>query len=268
MCYSKEVSLIVAMLSFVLIISYWEIYVKPKTKHLNGFFKMALIAAALIAGHQLSEFFSIWLANEFIYKIGLIISFTGMIFFMKSLEELTDYSYRSNYAIIILIILGTYIFITPMSFADFKFWVRGYDHGLWSMAWLSLFVYWNVCTMDSINRKRSEEEKSVLKYYAWGVLNITFLTALFYFLIASIGKALMIFEDLPSIWCTIGVIQLFFYPYVFNKTKKYHHPSSEKHEVSLERQIFLIILTILIVAILWNLASFVVPYLSEKLLFK
>ena len=112
MCYSKEVSLIAALIIFaVCAYSYYKYVYKPEhskkvssnIKHLRPFYQNVIFGFLCIGGHQLSEFISIATGNELIYKIGLVISISAMYFFMKSLQELTHYSFYGVFFIPIII---------------------------------------------------------------------------------------------------------------------------------------------------------------------
>jgi|APSaa5957512576_1039674.scaffolds.fasta_scaffold02746_11 hypothetical protein len=267
MCYSKEISLIVSIIMFLLIIIYWKIFIKKNTKHLNNFFKFVLIGMTFIAGHQLAEFLSINFGNELIYKIGLLSSITGMIFFMISLEKLSNYDFKGNLFIPIVLILAIYIFKTPMTFKDFLFWIRGNSHHIWVLVWTGMFIYWNICSIYILEKTRTLKQKSAIKWYLWGVLDITFVLALIYFLIGSVGIQLNIFSDLPSIWCTISIIQLLFVPYMFKKIKGDYPQNNVKHRINLKVQSALIIISLIILTISWNIAP-LIPKFLNKLAFK
>lgn len=271
MCYSKEVSLIAALIIFAFCgYAYYKYIYKPNhtkntnpnLKHLKPFFQNVIFGFLCIGGHQLSEFISIATGNEIIYKIGLVISISAMYFFMKSLQELTHYSFYGVFFIPIIILVATHIFLSPVIFQDYKFWVRGNLNLVWSTLWITLFFYWNLCVFYLILKSRKLKKKA-LEFYPLETLDISFLLTILYagILIYIDNSNINVIMDTPSIWCTFFVVQVLFLPHLFkNITKHYKVKIKEPvHHVSLKVQIILIILSLLVLVLFYTL----VPYFSD-----
>ncbi|MBT4121127.1 MAG: hypothetical protein HOA57_03410 [Candidatus Magasanikbacteria bacterium] len=200
MCYSKEVSLVVgSVIASGCSYSWWKyVWGSTKTKikkaladkRLISFFRYIIIGYACIAGHQLMEFFAIYTGSNIVYKIGLITSISAMYFFMKGLEILTKINFGSKIFVVIIALVGLGMFLNDMTFENYHFWVRGHSHIIWASAWMILFIYWNVCVFYVRKISPVHENKRLLLWATFAILNISFLLSLGYaFLSAFINKA-------------------------------------------------------------------------------
>jgi hypothetical protein len=271
MCYSKEVSLIVALIIFAMCgFFYYKYIYKPNysnkkninLKHLQPFFNYVLIGSLLVGGHQFSEFLAIATGNEWIYKIGLILSISAMYFYMISLQRLNHFSFYGVFFAPIIIILAVHIFSIPVSFENLKFWVRGHSHIVWAGAWLALYFYWNICVIYVIT-KSSKLRKKALNWYTLGTLNVTFLlTVIYSFIAISFGNgSFNLAKDGPSIWCTFFVIQLFFIPHMMEKMIKYYKVKIKEpmHHIPINSQIIILLATIVLLVLVY----IIFPQFSE-----
>jgi len=271
MCFSKEVSLAAAIIIFAFsAYSYYKYIYKPQHMkhananllHLKPFFTNVIFGALCIGGHQLSEFFSILTGNEIIYKIGLVISISAMYFFMRSLEELTHHSFYSVFFIPIILLVAIHIFVSPVMFQEYKFWVRGQANVIWSTLWITLFFYWNLCVLYLIIKSRKIKKK-VLELYPFEILDISFVLTLLFagILIVMDNSQINLLKDAPSIWCTFFVVQAAFIPLLFKNVTKHYHVDIKgpKHHVSMKVQIILVLSAIAVLALFY----FFVPYFSE-----
>lgn len=267
MCYSKEVSLTVAVLIFSVCIGLWYYFSNRYHKHLRPFYGNVLVGMALIGGHQLSEFLSVYFESDSIYRVGLILSLSSMYFFMRSLETLTHYQFRSHYFIPIIFLIIVHVFLITTVFSENKFWVRGESHLFWALIWLLLFIYWHVCTIYVIRHTRVVAKSRILKEYLWEVLDVSFFISIIYVFVAYVGQTMSLWMDAPSIWCTFFVVQVLFIPRLFSKIGKTYTHDETQHVVSWTDQLKLILISVVIFVVVY-LVSPLLPILAEKFVFR
>lgn len=228
MCYSKEISLGVSVAIFLLFIIYYYKYViqskkSAKLRELIPYFSNLLLVFLFTGFHQFSEFLSVLTDNGIIYKIGLFLSMWIMYFNMRALESLSNHSFNGKYFIPIIILVGIYIFSVPMSFENMNFWVRGHSHFIWAMAWIGFFFYWNVCIFYMLI-KWGQRKNKVFGWRHLILIDFSFIITMLYVIISIVSGpyGLKVFQDFPSIWCTLLVLQMPLLPVVFEFIKKHY----------------------------------------------
>ena len=260
MCYSKEVSLVVAGILIIAAFFLWYFYVhKQKKEHLVNFFRYTILAYLCIAGHQLFEFISIATGNDIIYRLGLIISISTMYFLMKSLESLTGYDFKSWILIPVIAVLGVYLFTIPMVWEDVRFWVSGYSHSVWAVAWMGLFMFWNACVFYVVKKTKKGAKKKALEEYALDSLDISFILAFLYFTLFLLGSGYSAYQDSPSIWCVFFVVQVIFAPHLAVVVTRNFSKKPKQKKVSWKVWIILVVLVVLLLTVL----TLLMPYYSD-----
>lgn len=257
MCYSKEVSLTVAIIIFIFCATYYYRYVirpkkSAKQSELSPVFTNVLLAFLFTGFHQFSEFLSILTGNEIVYKIGLFLSLWIMYFLMMALEKLTNHSFKTKYLIPIIILVSIHMFYVPMSFENMRFWVRGHSHFVWAAAWIGFFFYWNVCIFYMLIRWRKIKDR-LLDWPYIILINFSFMVTVMYVVMTLVSGpfGFKVFQDFPSIWCTLLVVQMPLLPFVFNFiSKQYRKRGKEpiKH-LKIQTQILLILIALFLLAL-------------------
>lgn len=252
MCYSKEVSLatsgiILASTGFSWFRYYLaDIGVKSKKLDLRvrGFIKYTIIGFAMIGGHQLFEFLAIWSGNQTVYKIGLLISISFTYFLILALEKLTLKDYGSGWFMAAISALAVYLFTREARFENAHFYVRGYSHFVWSMTWMMLFNYWNLCVITAGHEMRLGKSRTLLLFYPWVFANLTYALMLVYALVA---KAVVLtgvspnittcsafivalkdyqgIYDVGSIWCTLAALSTLIIPFYYRAVRSNFNPA-------------------------------------------
>lgn len=216
MCYSKEVqlatgSIIVASTAFFYF-RYSRQYRKPDKKWLLPALTTFLFAATLIGGHQIFEFLSLVTNNQIVYKIGLLISISGMLFYLIALEKLYNCNFYAKYFLLLIIAVGIHIFSIPMDFQAQSFYLKHNTASLWGSAWAIMFAYFHICAFAQ--RKLLGKHVSNLMVLTSLLLlaDISFLLALSYSIWGYNNWGLDFCSAAPSIWCTFSVVQLITIP--------------------------------------------------------
>ena len=242
MCYTKEVSLVTSGVIFTSTIFTWVKYYLGKANakirnldpRVHGFIKYTIIGFALIGGHQLFEFLSIWSGSQIVYKIGLLISISYTYFLLLALEKLTRRAFGSQLYPVVIAALGVYMFNTNMTFSEAHFYVRGNSHLVWSLTWMILFIYWNLCVVTVAVQLRDKFNRRLLFLYPWVFTNFSYLLMLGYVfmayaylgspVIASVItcagladtlKDYSFQKDIASIWCAFAAVAVIFIPTFF-----------------------------------------------------
>lgn len=252
MCYSKEVTFAVGTLMTISSAYTWNAFVRNNDDPLlKPAFKNILFGYLCIALHQFGDSFSILTGSQIIYKLGLIASITCMFFYMRSLEALSKISFGSNIFAIIIALCALHIMLTPLSFENLGFWVRGDKTSaylVWSTSWLALFIYWNVCLLYFRKITVSPINRHLLVKYGMYSINISFILYNLYayslLLIKSASlkglvntwdlfKSFDLVMDSPSIWCVFSVTQAFLIPLLFKQmSEKYKSQGTDNKFVS------------------------------------
>ncbi|HDS11338.1 MAG TPA: hypothetical protein ENN77_00350, partial [Candidatus Wirthbacteria bacterium] len=239
MCYSKEVSLLAgAAISGFSAWSWW-FYVKNKGKQISAtlqakipYFKNAILAYLCIAGHQLFEYLAILTGSQFIYKTGLIVSMTFNYFALRSLEKISKFNFGSKLIPLYLLANWLEMLRRPMDFTNQHFYVRGYAHLPWGIAWLFLWFYFISASLFVAYHSKSPQNKKtgVLSVL---LINATFILSAIYAYLATIFKfnwlntgclndlfcSFDLINDFASIWCVIASLQAPFLIILFNLTR-------------------------------------------------
>ncbi|MFH1565021.1 MAG: hypothetical protein ABIC82_04180 [bacterium] len=167
MCYSKEVQLAtgstILLFCFYYYIHYSIKYKAMEKKWLLPFLKYLIIAYAFIGGHQLFEFLSLASGNQIVYKIGLMLSITGMFFYLRSLEVLYNRNFYSKYFLIIMAAVAVHMFSVNMEFEATKFHLSHNSVFIWAAVWMAMFIYFHICAF---------KERKYLKDI-WLIRNLT-----------------------------------------------------------------------------------------------
>src|SRR3989338_4850675 len=216
MCYSKEVQLttvsIIVISTIFFYLRYSEQYKKTGKKWLLPFLTTSLIATALIGGHQLFEFLSLVTNNQIVYKTGLLISISAMLFYLFALEKLYNRNLHAKYFIIGLIGLALHMFSVPMGFQAHSFYLKHFSIALWGAYWLIMFFYFHICAFTQ--RKALDKNVSgtavLLGFLAFADVSLI-LSAIYSFWGYS-SWGLNFCTDIPSIWCTFSVVQVLTIP--------------------------------------------------------
>ena len=96
-------------------------YKKLNRIDLLPFLKFFMIAGFLIGTHQVFEFLSLYTNSPIIYKIGLLGSISGMVFYLISLEKFYNRDLYVKYVWFVIALVGVYLFLKPGEFNAFTF---------------------------------------------------------------------------------------------------------------------------------------------------
>jgi len=220
MCYSKEVQLITAGIIIIVSLFYYFVYRKQYSKKtwLKSFLDYVILGFLAIGVHQLFEFIALVTENQIIYKFGLLISISSIYFFMRSLEVMTNKRFGSKLFLVVITLVGIHMFLIPMKFEAFSFYLRAYSNSVWAKAWLLLFIYWNICGFLSI--KSLDKQKRTILFYLLATLDVSFILSLIYVLVGNVYFSVDSCFDSPSIWCTFFVVQTLFLPFFLSTFQK------------------------------------------------
>ncbi len=260
MCYSKEVQLatgstILASCFFYYI--YFSIKFEAESKKwLLPFLKNALIAYALIGGHQVFEFLSLLTGSQIVYKIGLIISISSMFFLLRSLEILLNRKIKSSLALILILAVAVHSFFIDMSFEEFGVFVRHNSVYFWSFAWMFLFIYFHFCAIFGRQFLKDSKSKQAILAYLMAILDISFLISLLYTAIGYYKYYDNVCGAFPSIWCTFSVVQILILPIFLFFLPRILNVPEEKSVQTMKETLFYVLLSILTLMILVNKIPF------------
>ncbi len=188
-------------------------YKKINIKELITFLKYFMIAGFLIGAHQVFEFLSLYTGSEIIYKIGLLISLSGMIFYLVSLEKLYNRNLYVKSLSIFVGIVALYLFLKPVEFSTLNFHLEHHSIFLWSLIWFILFMYWSVCILFEQKTVKQYISKSLAWMYMLFSMMVSFLLSVGYSLWDHYNGATNICVTYPSVWCTFGVSQVLVLPF-------------------------------------------------------
>jgi len=256
MCYSATVQLITSAIILICCAFYYYEYSKGphQKKWQKPFLKLTIIAFICVGLHQFFEFLSLITGSELIYKTGLVISVCSPYFLIRSLEELSNEKFHSQITLGLISLLAIIIFSSPMSFAAKSFHLIHNSAGLWSFAWMLLFIYWNICAIR-VYRETDDDCKGKILLYLFAIANISFILSTLYTLGSYFVYSINVCAEAPSIWCTFFVIQTLFLPIFLNKIGKYHRNTTTRI-VSLKTSLFYFLMAALILILLIAIAPF------------
>jgi len=259
MCYSAEVQLTTALIIFISCIFFYfyysHKYSKSNKKWLKPFLNNVILVFACIGGHQLFEFLSLITGNQIIYKIGLMISISGMYFILRSLEMLTNKNFYSKFAIILIIGIGIHAFLVPMHFERFSFHLRHLSAFIWAFFWLLLFIYWHVCVF-SIWKNIDKKSKKTIIWYLLTSMDISFILAVIYTFWGYLQFSVNVCTDSPSIWCTFFIIQTFFIPIFLSSLPLAFKRQVKKTSISVRSFIIYLLISLLILTLMVSTLPF------------
>lgn len=200
---------------------------------LRAFQVRVLLAYLCIGGHQFAETVAMSAGSEVVYKVGLCLSLSCMFFLMSALESLTGRRYGGREFLAVCALIWLSIFTRSTPYENRHFWVRGYAHALWGLAWTALFFHWNLCVLHASRAEaaRSPANARLLRRFPWAVLNVSWVLALVYSHVAAVSadsrtvgslwdglgmgrvvQGFNLLQDTPSIWCAFSGLQSFFIP--------------------------------------------------------
>jgi hypothetical protein len=206
-------------------------YTQKQRSDLMPFLNIYMSAGFLIGTHQVFEFLSLYLQNHLIYKFGLLLSMSGMILYGISLEKLYNKDfYFKEIGLISLAISSLYLFTKSVKFTTVDFHLVHHSIFLWTLIWLVLLIYWNICILFGRNKINI-----LLKLlYPSLTMMISFFISILYSLTAYLNYDKNICTTFPSIWCTLAFLQILFMPFFLLILPKIHtqNPSSAKIKIS------------------------------------
>jgi hypothetical protein len=269
MCYSKEVQLITAVIILTSVLFYYlhysKIFQKSKKKWLLPFLNTSMIVFLCIGLHQLFEFLSLITNNQWIYKIGLIISVSAVYFVLKTLEILSNKKIYSWIALIPISIVSLQILFSPMIFEEASFYLQHNSAFFWAATWVFLFIYFHVCAFK-IHSELNNKSKKTLIIYLLAIGDISFILSTIYVLIGYFFFSVNVCTDAPSIWCTFYVIQSFLIPFLFFKLANSFTRKNKSTKITVKQTIkYLIISLIILILLILTLPLF--NCLTWKLIF-
>jgi len=260
MCYSKEVQFTTGSIIMALSVYYYFYYVAKyealKRKWLVPFLKYFLLGYFLIGGHQFLEFLSLSTESQWVYKLGLLISFFGAFFCMKSLEVLYNRDFKVNYFLIPVFLVMVSIFYSPVFFEAHDFYVRHYSVRAWSLLWTVMFFYFNFCAIFDRKYLKKDLTKKSVAMALFLVINFSFLISIFYVVWGYYKLSVNSCTDLPSVWCTFLTTQMFILPIFLLLLPRTIKNKPEKTSVTFREFILYIIITLLIFKVFSSLFPF------------
>jgi hypothetical protein len=216
MCYSKEVQLITGCIIILSALYHYSYYSKryssSKKPWLKPLLNNLLFFTLCIGTHQLCEFLSLATNNQWVYKLGLLISISSMYFLIRSLEILANRSLSSWLALVFIAIVGLYNLFIAMSFEGFSFYLRHNSGFVWASFWMLLFIYWHICAVQLYKSLKGPSSKKAILLYMLCTVDISFILSLIYVIWGYFRFSVNVCTDSPSIWCTFFVIQSLLIP--------------------------------------------------------
>lgn len=271
MNYAEKVQLMIGLVIWVgALIGYLSAsiyYKKINREELIPFLKYLMIAGSMIGTHQVFEFLSLVTESAIVYKIGLLISLTGMIFYLVSLEKFYNRDLHVKKLSIAVIIVAIYLFLKPVEFTIFDFHLEHHSIFLWSLVWFVLFVYWNICILFEQKNVGQYISKSLAWMYMLFSMTISFLVAAGYSIASHYNYGVDICITYPSVWCTFGVLQclvLPFFLYLLPKKMKKLPPKTQLSKKSLGTYFFIAgVITVFMIAFLVSTGCFNVGFILK-----
>ena len=253
MCYSKEVQLITSLIILVSAVFYYLYYSKRiNSKELwqRSFLNASMLVFLFIGLHQFFEFLSLITNNNFIYKIGLIISICAVYFLLRSLELLSNKKLHSWIALIPILFVSIQILFSRMNFSEASFYIKHNSAFFWAATWLLLFIYWHVCAFKIYSELKDKDSKKTLLVYLLAIADVSFILSALYVLAGYFFFSVNVCTDSPSIWCTFYVAQSFIIPILMFRLKNYFKRSKSPNKSTLRQTLFYFIISLGILLIL------------------
>ena len=255
MCYSKEVQITTALIVIVVSLFYYFVYRERYSKKpwQKSFLDFVILGFLAVGGHQLFEFLSLVTENQIIYKIGLLISIFSIYFLMRALEVMVNKDFKSWLFLIVIAAIGIHMFMIPMKFEGFLFYLRAYSNSVWATAWLLLFFYWNICGFLSM--KELDKQKKNILFFLLAVADISFILSYIYVVVGKVYFSVDSCFDSPSIWCTFYVVQTIFIPFFLSRFHKEFKRPGKHTKLPIKSVIAISIIAIIILLLLSDFNS-------------
>ena len=265
MCYSKEVQLITAIIILASALFYYLYYSKKfKTKWTKSFLNSSMLVFLCIGLHQLFEFFSLITNNQWVYKIGLIISVSAVYFILRTLETLSNKKIHSWIALIPITLVGIQILLSQMEFTEISFYLQHNSAFFWAATWLFLFIYWHVCAFKIYSEVDNKSKKTLILYILT-IADVSFILSTIYVIAGYFLFSVNVCADAPSIWCTFYVIQSFLIPFLFFKLANSFKRKKASKITTIQTIKYLILSLIILILLILTLPFF--NCLTWKLIF-
>lgn len=250
MCYSQEVQLITAVIILVSCLFYYWFYSKryanSKEKWLKSFLNNVVLGFACIGIHQFCEFLSLVTNNQIIYKIGLIVSISSMYFFLRSLEILINQKLYSKLVWVIILGIAIHTLMVPMDFTSKSFYLQHNSVFFWAVAYLLLFIYWNICALRSYPQLKDQHSKKTLLIYLLATIDVSFILSAIYILLGYFYLSVNVCTDSPSIWCTFFVIQAGLVPILLSRLPRLFNISKNPIKMPVKKIISMLLISLLV----------------------
>jgi hypothetical protein len=254
MCYSKEVQLTTGSAILLFCLYYYIHYsIKYEAMHkkwLLPFLKYLILAYAFIGGHQFFEFLSLASGNQIIYKIGLMLSMTGMFFYLISLEKLYNRNFQAKYFLIGLVGVAVHMFSVNMEFEATKFHLSHNSVFIWAAYWTLMFIYFHFCAFLDRKHLQQDISKKAILGYVLAIFDISFLLSAIYAIWGYSQFNVNVCTDSPSIWCTFSVFQVFSLPLFLTLLPKLLQKEPEKTKLSVKKYIYYLLASIVVLVAL------------------
>ncbi len=230
-------------------------YIKKHRINLQSFLKIYMFAGLLIGTHQVFEFLSLHYQSQIIYKVGLLISLSGMIFYGISLETLYNKNfYFKQLGFAGLFISAVYLFNKDTIFDTLNFHLTHYSIFIWTLIWLFLLIYWNICIVFGKQNLKKYISKSVMMMYPLFTMMISFFISLSYSVYSYFKQQENICTNFPSIWCTLAFLQIIFIPVFLIQLPKQYAKQPPASFLSIKKfGQYLLATLLLTILILWLL---------------
>lgn len=254
MCYSKEVQLITALIIILSTTFYYFFYTHKISKFKKGkdwklsFTKYLAMGFLCIGFHQFFEFLSLVTGEVIIYKLGLIISICSMYFGLKGIEIFLNKRIYAEISSLVIIAISIHIFFLPMSFTGASFYLVHYSAFIWTLFYVVLFIYGNICGFQEYMESKSRKVKRMILLSALLTADIAFILSIGYVVIGYLFFSMNFCTDFASIWCTFHAIQVLLLPFFFTLLLKFKHPYHTKN--TLKKSLFYLIGTLIFTAFL------------------
>lgn len=188
-------------------------YKKINRRDLLPFLMFLMIASSCIGTHQVFEFLALRTGSEVIYKIGLMISLSGMVLYLMSLEKFYNRNLYVKPLAALVVIVAIYLSLKPVEFTVLNFHLEHHSIFLWSLMWFVLFIYWNACIVFERKYVSKFIPRSLSVMFLLFSMTISFLASAVYSILDHYKNDADICITYPSVWCTFGVMQVIFLPF-------------------------------------------------------
>ena len=270
MCYSLEVQLATSVIILASTLFYYIIYSRrykaQKQKWALPFLNSVMLVFTFIGLHQFFEFLSLLTNNQWIYKMGLIISISSCYFLLRSLEILANKKTYSKIALIIILLVSLQILFAEMDFKSTSFYLSHNSALLWGAAWMFLFIYWHICAFKIYSEQKENRSRRTVLLYLLAVADFSFILSAIYVLAGHFLFSVNVCTDSPSIWCTFYVVQSLLIPILLSRLP-HTFKRADKHTKFFVKQLLIYILASLVILVLLALILPLFNCLTWKLIF-